>query len=325
MIFLESKVVAGYVEKINLKVTGTIAKPIFVVNHDEKIVGNFSNIAKVPEYIFEIKNYNEDRVSEINFNVKLEAISENKIEFEVINTFTNEVVLNNNQKKNEFILEKDKLCSNRYKVIVKSNLDIVKDKLKIIIDAKYFKYEFEVLDINIDKRNLEYEIYVSQSDKKYTNKDVLVQIKCNKEIKNIPGFELSDDKTCLTKIYQENTIGNVLIEDYYNNRKNIEILINNIDKEVPEIVGVEEGKTYGNGLKLIYKDNIGIKRIKVENTTKNQSYCTTFDSEKKVIDNQVLVVNNNSINPYYLNQPGNYIITVTDFAENQIVKHINIK
>ena len=49
IILLQSKVISSYVEKINLKVTAQIAKPILVVNHDEKIVGNYSDIKNVPD------------------------------------------------------------------------------------------------------------------------------------------------------------------------------------------------------------------------------------------------------------------------------------
>lgn len=326
IILLQSKVISSYVEKINLKVTAQIAKPIFVVNHDEKIVGNYSDIKNVPEYNFEIKNYDKtNMISEIPFNVKFKILSQEKIEFEVIDTSTNEVILNNNQNEKEITIEKNNIFSNKYKVKIKSNLTTIKDNLKIIIDAKYFKYNLEVFDINLDKRDLEYNLYVSESDRKYTNKDVIFQIKCNKEIKSIPGFNMSSDETCLTKTYHENARENILIEDYYNNKKSIQIIINNIDKVLPEIIGVEDGKIYDVGLKLVYKDNIGIKSIMVENTTQNQSYTTTFDSENKIIDNQVLVLNNDSINPYYLNNSGNYKIIVTDFADNQTIKHITIK
>lgn len=326
IIFLECKVIAGYVEKINLKVAGQIAKPIFAVNEDEEIVGNYSNLSNLPEYTFEIKNYNEqNEVSQMDFNVVLEAICEDQLKFEVINCFTNEVILNNELKNNSLFLEKNTSNIHKYKVIVKTNKALAKDKLKLYIDAKYYKYELKVFNINYDSRNLEYEISTSQADEKYTNKAVNIQIKCNKEIKPISGFELSEDKTCLSKSYNENIEENILIEDFFSNKKSINVKINNIDKTLPEILGIEEGGSYNKGLKLIYKDNIGIKSIKIENETQKQAYNTTFDTENKIIDKEILIVKNNSINPYYLNQIGNYTIIVTDFAGNTLVRHINIK
>lgn len=216
VLIFEVRVIAGYIEKINLKVTGEIAKPIFIVNYDKEIKGNYSNISEIPEYTFEIKNYNEEnQISQMDFNVTIEVSTENDVEFEVINCSTNEIVLNTNQKSSNIILEKYKHSINKYKVIIKSDKDIAKEKLEIYIDAKYYKYELKAFEINLDKRKLEYEIYTSESDKKYTNKDVILQIKCNKEIKEITGFELSEDKTCLSKKYSENIEENITIEDFF--------------------------------------------------------------------------------------------------------------
>lgn len=326
ILLLECRAIAGYIEKINLKVSGQIAKPIFIVNHEEEIKGNYSNINEVPEYTFEIKNCNENNeISQMDFNVIIEVSTENQVEFEVVNCSTNEIVLNNKKKNSNLILEKYKPSLNKYKVTIKSDKVIAKDMLKIYIDAKYYKYELDVFDINLDNRSLEYEIYTSEPEKKYTNKDIIFQIKCNKEIKSISGFELSEDKTCLSKRYSENINENITIEDFFNNKKNIKITVNNIDKILPEIVGIEEGNEYNKGLKLVYKDNIGIKNIRIENKTKKQSYNASFDEERQIIDSQILVVKGNSINPYYLNQEGDYTIIVTDFAENQLVRHISIK
>ena len=322
----EVKTVAGYTKMINLKVTAEIAQPIFIVQNDETISGNYSDIINIPEYNFAIKNFNdENKISEITLSTKINVISENKIEFEIVDCSTNEVVLSNNKNSYQLIMEKDKACLNEYRVIIKNNLVVVRDHLKIEIDGKYYKKELDVFDINIDKRDLEYQIFVSDIDKKYTNNDITVQIKCNKEIKEVSGFKLSADKTCLTKVYNTNHQEEVTVEDYFNKKKNIQISINNIDKTMPEITGIEEGKNYDVGLKLIYKDNVGIRSIKIENTSNKESYSTIFDTQSKVIDNQSMVVKNNSINPYYLTKTGNYTITVTDFAENQIIRHISIK
>lgn len=65
LLLFEYKSIAGYIQKINLKVTGKLAIPVFEVSHDEKITGKYSDIKEVPEYTFEIKNYNQTRVSEI--------------------------------------------------------------------------------------------------------------------------------------------------------------------------------------------------------------------------------------------------------------------
>ncbi len=324
ILLFEIKTFAGYIQKINLEVIAEIAKPVFIVNHDEKVIGNFSNINEIPNYTFEIRNYNENEISEINFNIKIEVIS--NIDFELIDCTTNEIVLNKEKKSLEVLAEKNKTFYNKYKIILKTDKTVIKDSLKVIIDAKYFKYELKAFEISMDKRDLEYEVCViSETDNKYTNKDVTIKINCNKEVKALQGFELSNDKTILTKKYQENTVEELELEDYYNNRKKVKIAITNIDKVLPEIVGIEEGNVYNKGLKLIYKDNIGVKNIIIENTFIKNTYTVDFDVENKIIDDQVLIVNNNSINPYYLNIEGNYKITVTDFAGNKTIRHISIK
>lgn len=319
----EIRAVAGYIEKINLKVIAQIAMPILEVTSSEKISGNYYKISEVPEYYFEIKNYNELITSEIDLSTKLEAVSNDKFEFEIIDCDTNEVILNNSTKSNEINFEKNNQLSKKYKLVLEDNISFAKDSLKLIISAKYCTpKEIEIFDINFDKRALTLEVLISEQDKKYTNNDVIVQIKCNKEIKPISGFELSEDKTCLTKTYQNNTVESIIIEDYFENKKTIEIAINNIDKTFPEISGIEEGGSYVGAVNLVYKDNIGIKSITVENTSKKQKYSTSFTTENTIIDNQFLVANNTTINPYYLNQSGNYIITVEDFAGNKTVKYI---
>lgn len=326
LLLLKYQSIAGYIQKVDLKISGKIAIPIFEVNYDEKITGNYSDILNIPEYTFEIKNCNQTRISEIGFNVNIQVLSQNKLEYEIINCSNNEVILNNNQNQTTINIEKDKSYTNEFKIIFKSSQQVVaEDNLKVIIDAKYFKYELDAFDVSFDKRNLEYNIFMSEAEKKYTNKDVILKIKCNKQIKNVYGFELSENNTCLTKTYNQNIAETISIEDYYNNKKEIAISVKNIDKFAPEIVGIEEGKTYNKAVELVYKDNIGIKSIKIENKTKHKLYSTTFDEENKIIDNKVLIVNNNSINPNYLSQSGSYTIVVTDFSENQIVRHINIK
>lgn len=326
LFLLEAKAIAGYIEKINLKVTAQIAIPVLEISGSEKISGNYSEISRVPEYFFEIKNYNELMISEIDLDTKIETVSKDKIEFEIIDCDTSEVLLNNSIKTNEINFEKNRKKSKKCKLVLKDNTSFAKDSLKLIVNAKYCaSKELEIFDINFDKRELTANILLSEQDKKYTNNDVIVQIKCNKEIKSISGFEFSEDKTCLIKSYQNNTVEKIVIEDYFENKKNIEISITNIDKIAPEILGVENGKTYGKSVNLAYKDNIGIKNISIENTSKKQKYNTSFTTENTIIDNQILVANSNTtINPYYLNQTGNYIITVEDFAGNKTVKYIYI-
>ena len=84
---------------------------------------------------------------------------------------------------------------------------------------------------NIDKvppvLNIEY------SNKNPTNQTVDVKITANEKINNVLGFELSEDRTVLTKTFINNYSQYIIVEDLAGNTSKIFIDITNIDKEVP--------------------------------------------------------------------------------------------
>ena len=129
--------------------------------------------------------------------------------------------------------------------------------------AKY-SYNFEeniiklIRDVNPPICN------VSYSTQEWTNQNVIVTITCNKEIEQVSGFELSDDKKVLTKEVSENEDGIIKIRDFYGNFSEVEYSVNNIDKEPPQIIGCENGGIYSKPLTLDYKDNVEIKEILVD-------------------------------------------------------------
>lgn len=87
---------------------------------------------------------------------------------------------------------------------------------------------------NIDKEKPEYEIEYSTTLS--TNQDVQVTITTNEEVQELNGWELSEDKKTLTKIYEENTEEEITIKDIAGNESIITtIRINNIDKVNPTI------------------------------------------------------------------------------------------
>ena len=74
---------------------------------------------------------------------------------------------------------------------------------------------------------------ISYSTTKATNKDVIVTINSNEEIKSVSGWTLSEDKKTLTKTYTENKSENIEITDLAGNISTATIEIKNIDKEKP--------------------------------------------------------------------------------------------
>ena len=86
---------------------------------------------------------------------------------------------------------------------------------------------------NIDKEEPEY--VVSYSEKSLTNKDILVTIRSNKEIEKLDGWELSENKKEITKIYKENSNDTLEIKSVNGFEKQVNVIINNIDKTTPKI------------------------------------------------------------------------------------------
>ena len=77
------------------------------------------------------------------------------------------------------------------------------------------------------------ECKVSYSTIEQTSGDVIVTITSNREMKELDGWTLSEDKMTLTKTYSQNTEENLELEDIYGNKTTALISIKNIDKEKP--------------------------------------------------------------------------------------------
>lgn len=77
------------------------------------------------------------------------------------------------------------------------------------------------------------ECEVSYSTIEPTNGEVTVTITSNREMKELEGWTLSEDKMTLTKTYNQNIEENIELEDIYGNKTTAIININNIDKEKP--------------------------------------------------------------------------------------------
>ena len=118
ILIISNKNIAKYIEKINIISKTKIAKPIINIEQDEKIVIKKIDIEKEIEYKFKIKNYNEDKVSSVEFlyyiqlesdileelvNYTLVDLEENK-EIELINNKTNDIKILNGKYEKEYML-----------------------------------------------------------------------------------------------------------------------------------------------------------------------------------------------------------------------------
>ena len=68
-----------------------------------------------------------------------------------------------------------------------------------------------------------------------TNQDVIVTIVVDEKIKEVDGWEYSEDALTLTKTYSTNKTETIEVYDLVGNKSEVEISVSNIDKTVPEI------------------------------------------------------------------------------------------
>lgn len=131
--------------------------------------------------------------------------------------------------------------------------------------AKYnYTFSLNAYKLSRDSSEITYVLSRTESDKEYTNKDVTLTIDFNKPIYEIDGFTISEDRRKLTKVITENEKNIITVEDISGNKKDVTYEINNIDKIPPEIIGVDNGKTYTSNVTLDYKDNVGIKGVVID-------------------------------------------------------------
>ena len=135
--------------------------------------------------------------------------------------------------------------------------------LKNPVYAKYVYYLEDTI-INLSRDANSPVCQVSYSTQEWTNQNVRITITANKEIEQVSGFELSEDKKVLTKEVSQNESGVLKIRDFSGNEAQVEYEVSNIDKEFPKIIGCENGGKYPKPLKLDYSDNVEIKNISVD-------------------------------------------------------------
>lgn len=79
--------------------------------------------------------------------------------------------------------------------------------------------------------NSEPSIEVKYSETTQTRNDVTVNLKSDRELKELNGFQISTDRKSLSKIYSENTEESIEVYDLYGNKKEVKIKVNNIFKD----------------------------------------------------------------------------------------------
>ena len=132
-----------------------------------------------------------------------------------------------------------------------------------IVNAKYVYY-FEETIIELKRDSSLPICQVRYSTEEETNQNVVVTITSNKQIEQVSGFELSEDKKTLTKVVSENETQTIKIRDFSGNCTEVEYNVNYIDKECPQIIGCENGGVYKGPVSLEYYDNSGIAEVQID-------------------------------------------------------------
>ena len=149
---------------------------------------------------------------------------------------------------------------------------------------------------NIDKSEIV--PTVKYSTTLLTNKDVTVTIILNKEIQKVEGWELSEDKTQLTKIFTSNNEEVVEVQDLYGNTKKVQIIVKNIDKEKPKVeVNYSTTKTTNGDVVVTIKANKEMQEIDGWTLSSDKKSMTKTYSQntRETITVEDLVGNNTKI------------------------------
>ena len=140
----------------------------------------------------------------------------------------------------------------------------------------YAKYSYSINE-NIIKltRNTRVANYVVNYSEKteYVNTNITVLVTFDKEIDYLDGFTKKDNYT-FEKIYSQNVNETRVFEDYSGNKGSINVVIKNIDKEKPKIIGIENKSNLTAPLKLSYSDNTEIYKVDIEKYGSSLNYST---------------------------------------------------
>ncbi len=135
-----------------------------------------------------------------------------------------------------------------------------------------------VKEIKVDTTSPEYTVTYSKNS--ITNEDVVVTVTANEELRAVSGWNLSSDKKVLTKTFSANTNTSITIADLLGNTSTVNVVINNIDKKVPN-ASVEYSTTTQTTDSVVVTIKADEKIVSTEGWTLSSDELTltkTFDS-----------------------------------------------
>lgn len=164
---------------------------------ENNTISNTGNTIKVIENT--VKDNNTNTINETNEVVETNTVEENTIP-------VNEVTIYSTSSKKDVIYKNNSTSSNNT-----NNTTVVnKDTTAPMLNVKY-------------------------SVEEKTNKDVVVTINSNEQLKGIKSWNISSDLLTLTKTYTENTSEEIYVKDLVGNITTVNINIVNIDKVFPKV------------------------------------------------------------------------------------------
>ncbi len=119
-------------------------------------------------------------------------------------------------------------------------------------------------------------VVTTSNEGKATKDPVTVTITANEEIQAVDGWTLSDDGMTLTKVFDENTSGTVVIKDLAGNESEIAYEVSGIDKQAPTISGVQDGMTYDQVQNVVISDE-ALSEVRVYEDGVLTQTITSFD------------------------------------------------
>ena len=180
-----------------------------IVGNEETVTYNVSNIDKTAPTL----NVSYSTIEATNDNVKVTISANEKIQKPTENTY------------NDWELSADGTSVSRYYTINANELVTIKD---LAGNPSQVRVNISNIDTEELRANVSY-----IPNEIPTNGNVTATITASKQLQALEGWTLSEDKTVLTKVFEENTNTSCTIKDLAGNTKQVNIVINNIDKTSP--------------------------------------------------------------------------------------------
>lgn len=183
--------------------------------------------------------------------------------------------------------------------------DNVTDERVVISDLAGNKTE-AVININNIDNKVEANVTYNPDENTLTKGKVKATITSDEKLQEVEGWTLASDKKSMTKDYDTNIIENVIVKDFLENEKIIEINIQNIDKTAPKAEVQFDVTTMTKGDVVVTL----IANEKLSSVSGTQSWSLVSDDATKAT--ATFTAN------------GNDEVTITDIAGNTSKVNVNV-